>query len=101
MLKNECYKREVVTNQEIKNVFEVQTSWIQRKYNNIGLLHTPTTMANYSCPSMMKHLGCRNFKEVFGIPEPNNAEYLMGFPLGASSLLPMGKSNFLKWIETN
>jgi site-specific DNA-cytosine methylase len=97
MLKNEYYKSEVVSNQEVKNVFEVQTSWIQSKYNNIGLLHTPTTMANYSCPSMMKHLGCRNFKEVFGKPEPNNAEYLMGFPLGASSLQSMDKSNYLKW----
>ena len=95
---NEEYDRdEVVSIQEIQNVFEKRTTWIQKTHNNIGLLHTPTTMANYSCPSMMKHQGCRNFKAVFGKPEPDNAEYLMGFPLGASNPQPMTIDNFNKW----
>lgn len=97
MLQEEYDTSEIVSKQEIQNVFEMRPSWIQKKYNNIGLLHTPTTMANYSCPSMMKHQGCRNFKMVFEKPEPNNAEYLMGFPLGASNVQPMPIDNFNKW----
>jgi site-specific DNA-cytosine methylase len=88
---------EIVTDEEISNVFTKEKTWIQKTFNNIGLVHTPTTMANYSCPSMMKHQGCRNFKEVFGRPEPNNAEYLMGFPIGASNQSAMNIDNYLKW----
>ena len=88
---------EIPSDEEIMAVFEKKTTWIQRTYNNIGLVHTPTTMANYACPSMMKHQGCRNFTEVFGRPEPENAEYLMGFPLGASSPNPQPISNIEKW----
>lgn len=88
---------EIVSKDEMSNVFDVKPTWIQREFNNIGLLHTPTTMANYSCPSMMKHQGCRNFKEVFGRPEPSNAEYLMGFPIGASNPSPINNSNFINW----
>jgi hypothetical protein len=55
-------------------------------------------MANYSAPSMMKHWGCRNFKQVFEKPTPLNAEYLMGFPIGASSLSPQNKENLEIWI---
>ena len=88
---------EIVTDEEIANVFTKEKTWIQKTFNNIGLVHTPTTMANYSCPSMMKHQGCRNFKEVFGRPEPDNAEYLMGFPIGASNLNPNSNVNYNKW----
>ena len=88
---------EIVSDDEISKVFKIKPTWIQRTYNNIGLLHTPTTMANYSCPSMMKHQGCRNFKEVFGRPESHNAEYLMGFPIGASQVDPMNIHNLEKW----
>ena len=82
---------------ELNVVFEKRETWIQKTFNNIGLVHTPTTMANYSCPSMMKHQGCRNFTEVFGYPQPENAEYLMGFPLGASSPNPLPMTNFKRW----
>lgn len=97
LLNNETGKSEKVSLDEISKVFNIKPTWIQQSYNNIGLLHTPTTMANYSCPSMMKHQGCRNFKEVFGKPDPNNAEYLMGFPIGASSLHPQKIDNLLIW----
>lgn len=90
-------KSEIVTDQEIEKVFIKKKTWIQTEYNDIGLVHTPTTMANYSCPSMMKHQGCRNFKLVFGRPEPINAEYLMGFPIGASNLNPNSNDNYNKW----
>lgn len=89
---------EVVSNDEIAKVFEIQKTWIKQTFGEeMGLVHTPTTMANYSAPSMMKHQGCRNFKKVFEKPSPKNAEYLMGFPLGASSPNPQGKNNLKKW----
>ena len=89
---------EDVSEKEISQVFEKQKTWIRKTYGEeMGLVHTPTTMANYSAPSMMKHQGCRNFKEVFGKPAPKNAEYLMGFPLGASSPEPQKKENLKKW----
>ena len=90
---------EIVSKEEIEKVFEIKPTWIQTEFDNIGLVHTPTTMANYACPSMMKHQGCRNFTKVFGRPEPNNAEYLMGFPLGASALTELTKDNFDKWLK--
>ena len=99
MLFKEFNKSEVVSSEEISKVFEIKPTWIQESFDNIGLVHTPTTMANYSCPSMMKHQGCRNFKIVFGRPEPNNAEYLMGFPIGASRVRPMSIDNFNKWKQ--
>ena len=99
MLSKEFEKSEVVSSEEISKVFEIKPTWIQESFDNIGLVHTPTTMANYSCPSMMKHQGCRNFKIVFGRPEPNNAEYLMGFPIGASRVQPMNIDNFNKWKQ--
>ena len=89
---------ENVSEEEIAKVFKKQTTWIEQTFGeNVGLVHTPTTMANYSAPSMMKHQGCRNFKEIFGSPAPKNAEYLMGFPLGASSPNPQKKTNLKKW----
>lgn len=90
-------RSEIPSEDEIARVFEKRDTWIQRQFNNIGLVHTPTTMANYACPSMMKHQGCRNFTKVFGRPEPENAEYLMGFPLGASSPDPQPLANIEKW----
>lgn len=89
---------ENVSEKEIARVFTKRKTWITKTFGeDIGLVHTPTTMANYSAPSMMKHQGCRNFKKVFNKPAPKNAEYLMGFPLGASSPDPQKKENFEKW----
>lgn len=88
---------EIVSSDELSRVFEKRGTWIQKTFNNIGLVHTPTTMANYACPSMMKHQGCRNFVTVFGRPQPQNAEYLMGFPIGASSVDPQEITNFNSW----
>lgn len=75
-----------VSEKELSEVFEKQQTWIKREHPEIeGFVHTPTTMANYSTPSMQKHLGCRNYYAIFGRPVPQDAEYLMGFPIGASS----------------
>ena len=92
------YSTPQVNINEIKEVFEINPTWIKRTFGkNFGYVHTPTTMANYSAPSMMKHQGCRNFVHVFGKPTPENAEYLMGFPLGASSNIPLQKNNHDLW----
>jgi len=93
--------KETVSEDELSSVFEPRKTWITREFRDTGtitgLVHTPTTMANYACPSMMKHEGCRNFSIVFHRPEPVNAEYLMGFPLGASSPNPLKKTNIERW----
>lgn len=84
--------------EEIDAVYESKKTWIKQTFGEqFGYVHTPTTMANYSAPSMMKHQGCRNFVTVFGKPTPHNAEYLMGFPIGASSLTPLNTNNIEKW----
>lgn len=96
-IQNSFYTEKVLEN-EISKVYEPKKTWIKKIFGQeIGLIHTPTTMANYSSPSMMKHKGCRNFKKVFEKPAPKNAEYLMGFPMGASSPKPQKNKNFKKW----
>jgi site-specific DNA-cytosine methylase len=83
---------------ELNKVFEKKINWIYTKYGkDFGFIHTPTTMANYSAPSMMKHRGCRNFVEVFEKPNPDNAEWLMGFPINASSLNSQLQNNLKLW----
>lgn len=88
-----------ITKEEFEQVFAQSSSWISKKYGENFLLHTPTTMANYSAPSMMKHQGCRNFVNVFSKPNPDNAEYLMGFPHGSSSPLPQDINIINNWLE--
>ena len=98
---NHAFSAPVADKAEIEVVYEKKETWIKQKYGeDFGLVHTPTTMANYSAPSMMKHQGCRNFKEVFGKPTPDNAEYLMGFPLGASSFAPLSLDNYCIWEKS-
>jgi site-specific DNA-cytosine methylase len=87
---------------EIQDVIDIVPTWIKQEYGeNKGLVHTPTTMANYSCPSMMKHSGCRNYNEIFGRPIARDAEYLMGFPIGASIPNNVTKENFKLWMHNS
>ena len=96
--KNQIRNSVKVLKEEINRFFTVQTTWIKDTYGeNFGFVHTPTTMANYSAPSMQKHAGCRNFVEVFNRPTPANAEYLMGLPQGASTTSSMSKKNMEIW----
>lgn len=100
-------QKEQVSPEELAKVFEKKETWITKTFRKpgtiSGLVHTPTTMANYCCDSMMKHEGCRNYVQVFGggdiniKPQPRDAEYLMGFPLGASSPHPLAMDNVLRW----
>ena len=98
--KNQIGNSVKVLKEEINRFFTVQPTWIKDTYGeNFGFVHTPTTMANYSAPSMMKHAGCRNFVEVFNRPTPANAEYLMGLPQGASTANSMSKKNMEIWLQ--
>ena len=105
-------KDEVVSSEEISSVFDKRKTWMRKTYgDDFGRVHTPTTVANYCCKSMSKHVGCRNYVKVFcddrGMPEnerhpmPTDAEYLMGFPLGASCPHPLVKDNFTTWKGAN
>lgn len=93
------YTSVVVSGDELSQVFVPYTTWIQSTYGDIGGIHTPTTMANYHCASMMKHQSCVNFVKVFGKPSPLNAEYLMGFPIGASSPKSISQTTLEEWKE--
>ena len=89
-----------VSPEELYPVLDKHQTWISSHMGpDFGLVHTPTTMANYACASMMKHQGCRNFVQVFGRPSPRNAEYLMAFPIGASSLNAIDNDNINIWMN--
>jgi hypothetical protein len=65
-------------------------TWVQTTFGqDVGFLHTPTTKANYTAPSMQKWSSCRNWKKVFGVITPENSEWLMGWPLGWTDLKPL------------
>lgn len=86
------------TKEEIENVFEPKETWIQSKNPGDPIyIHTPTTMGNYHYKSMMKHPSCAKYVRIFGKPTALHAEYLMGFPIGASSPFPLTIDNFNLW----
>ena len=93
------YNSLTVSSEELSHCFVIKKTWIKETFGDIGGLHTPTTMANYHCKSMMKHKSCVNFVKVFGTPQPLNGEYLMGMPMGMTSPLPVNKSFLEKWIR--
>ena len=95
---NKDFESLTVTNSELKSIYIDDITWIKRIYGNIGGIHTPTTMANYHCKSMMKHKSCVNFVKVFGTPQPLNGEYLMGMPIGVTSPYYVNKSNLELWL---
>jgi len=96
-MKNQDFNSVVVSDKELNDVFTKEETWIHRVYGNLGNIHTPTTMANYHCASMMKHTSCQNFVKVFGKPAPLNGEYLMGLPIGASSPEPIPTITLEEW----
>ena len=87
------------TEEEISEVFEKSETWIHKQDPTDPIyIHTPTTMGNYHYKSMMKHPSCAKYVRVFGKPNAIDAEYLMGFPIGASSPFPQTKTNYDLWI---
>lgn len=94
------YSEPVVTAEEIEAVFEKVTTWIKTQNPNDPIyVHTPTTMGNYHYKSMMKHPSCAKYVRIFGKPTALHAEYLMGFPIGASSPYPLTKENYTLWMS--
>ena len=91
------YDKLEASEEEISKVFKRKKTWIVSTFGEIGGIHTPTTMANYHCKSMMKHRSCQNFVKVFGVPQPLNGEYLMGMPIGISSPNSIDKTYFESW----
>ena len=91
---------EVVSATEIDAVYERCVTWIKSQNPNDPIyVHTPTTMGNYHYKSMQKHPSCAKYVRIFGKPTALHAEYLMGFPIGASSPFPQNKNNFDLWIS--
>ena len=94
------FNETVVCKEEIESVFKKSTTWIKTQNPNDPIyVHTPTTMGNYHYKSMQKHPSCAKYVRIFGKPTALHAEYLMGFPIGASSSFPQTKTNFDIWIS--
>lgn len=84
--------------EEIAEVFEKCETWIHHQDPTDPIyIHTPTTMGNYHYKSMMKHPSCAKYVRVFGKPNAKDAEFLMGFPIGASSPFPLAKEGYDSW----
>lgn len=84
--------------EEVSAVFTKSMTWIQSQDPTDPIyVHTPTTMGNYHYKSMMKHPSCAKYVRIFGKPTALHAEYLMGFPIGASSPSPMNNNNYQIW----
>lgn len=86
--------------EEILECFVFTETWIHSQYPTDPIyIHTPTTMGNYHYKSMMKHPSCEKYVRVFGKPTALHAEYLMGFPIGASSPYPIPYKFYQTWKE--
>ena len=87
-----------VNAEEIDSVFAKVNTWIhEQDPDDLIFVHTPTTMGNYHYKSMQKHPSCVKYVKYFGKPNALDAEYLMGFPIGASSPYPLTINNFEEW----
>ena len=98
---NHNYSSENVNPKEVDDVYIRPNTWMhQLDPNDPIYIHTPTTMGNYHYKSMMKHPSCAKYVRIFGKPTALHAEYLMGFPIGASSPFPQTKKgSSVKWIH--
>lgn len=98
MSKN-CQSNTIIPDEnEILSVFHPLETWIRHQNPNDPIyIHTPTTMGNYHYKSMMKHPSCAKYVRIFGKPTALHAEYLMGFPIGASSPFSLKIDNYKLW----
>lgn len=93
-----AYDSVIVQPEEINAVFIKPETWIHKLDPTDPIyVHTPTTMGNYHYKSMMKHPSCAKYVRIFGKPTALHAEYLMGFPIGASSPYPQKIDNYDIW----
>lgn len=94
------FNSEAVKPEEVDAVFVKPDTWIhQQDPSDPIYIHTPTTMGNYHYKSMMKHPSCAKYVRIFGKPTALHAEYLMGFPIGASSPFPQTTENYSTWKQ--
>ena len=94
------YDDAVIQPQEVDDVFERVFTWMKSLDPTDPIyIHTPTTMGNYHYKSMMKHPSCAKYVRIFGKPTALHAEYLMGFPIGASSPYPITHKQIESWYS--
>ena len=94
------YSDPVVQPQEVDAIFERVFTWMKSLDPSDPIyIHTPTTMGNYHYKSMMKHPSCAKYVRIFGKPTALQAEYLMGFPIGASSPYPLTTKQIELWYS--
>ena len=78
----------------------LRQTWVRTTFGpDIGFVHTPTTKANYTAPSMQKWESCRAFVQAFGRPSPEVHEWLMGWPEGWSDTRPLATDKFQSWLR--
>lgn len=75
-------------------------AWVPRTdAADTGLLPTPTATANADCASMQKWPGFRRYKLwTGGRTTPAHWEFLMGWPIGWTDLLPLGMDKYRQWL---
>lgn len=77
-------------------------TWVATTFGEgAGLLHTPTTQANYCAPSMQKWKSCQAWRKTFGEVAPESHEYLMGWPIGWTDLKPLEMDRFQSWLSAH
>lgn len=97
---NHNYSDSIIQPQEVDAIFERVFTWMKSLDPNDPIyIHTPTTMGNYHYKSMMKHPSCAKYVRIFGKPTALHAEYLMGFPIGASSPYPLTHKQIDTWYS--
>lgn len=76
---------------QVKNVYRQLLRGLTIKEIVGGLLHTPTTKANFIAPSMQKWPSCRKYVAAFGGQPitPEQFEFLLGYPIGWTDLRPL------------
>ena len=94
------YHTVVPNPEEINAVYEPTFTWMKSlDPSDTIYIHTPTTMGNYHYKSMMKHPSCAKYVRIFGKPTALQAEFLMGFPIGASSPYPITYKQIELWYS--
>jgi len=79
--------------------------WVRRILGTeSGYLPTPTKKDNQLAPSMMKWPNSRRLRSVVdeacgGRHDPRFVEWMMGWPLGASDVAPLGKDRYQQWRQ--
>ena len=97
---NHNYSDSIIQPQEVDAIFERVFTWMKSLDPNDPIyIHTPTTMGNYHYKSMMKPPSCEKYVRIFGKPTALHAEYLMGFPIGASSPYPLTHKQIDTWYS--